>query len=615
MGQGYTRQDTGNNIADGNVIEASDLDAEFDAIVAFAAASTGHTHDGTTAEGGPVSVVGPAQEYVAGAADFTPKTDSVYDLGTTSVRWATGYLDTLELTNGLGVSAGGTGATTASGARTALGLAIGTDVQAYDAFLGDIAALTDPGADNLLFWDDSAGAMTFLTLGTNLSITGTTINAASGGAGGDAWGDVVDADIIPSGDSLWDLGNTGTRFASAFIDDLTLTNALPLAQGGTAATTASGARTSLGLGSLATASTINNSDWSGTDLSLANGGTGASLVDPNADRILFWDDSAGAMTFLTAGTNLTISGTTINASTSGDAWGDAVDAAIIPDTNATRDLGSTGTRFADAFITTLTLTNDLPVTDGGTGASTASAARTNLGLAIGTDVQAQDAGLQAIADATITGVSGSDADVITGTAGTSGNVATWNADGDIVDGGYAPGAMVFLAKKTASASATLDFTEFNSALYDDYIFMVRNLIPTDTGTIVLQVRLSRDGGSSYYTGGADYDYTLRESTRGETSRTYTSGPSTRIPLTSGISTSLGASGELKLYNPGASGSYTQLTGRFSYVDSASNFNSEASSTGYGADGGLPASEDGIRFILTTGTIASGSITMYGLRNS
>jgi hypothetical protein len=49
----------------------------------------------------------------------------------------------------------------------------------------------------------------------------------------------------------------------------------------------------------------------GTDITLADGGTGASLADPGADRILFWDDSAGAVTWLTAGTGLTITTTTI----------------------------------------------------------------------------------------------------------------------------------------------------------------------------------------------------------------------------------------------------------------------------------------------------------------
>jgi hypothetical protein len=42
----------------------------------------------------------------------------------------------------------------------------------------------DAGADKLVFWDDSASKLTHLTLGTNLSITDTTINATGGATPG-----------------------------------------------------------------------------------------------------------------------------------------------------------------------------------------------------------------------------------------------------------------------------------------------------------------------------------------------------------------------------------------------------------------------------------------------
>ena len=83
------------------------------------------------------------------------------------------------------------------------------------------------------------------------------------------------------------LGSTVSAYAATLLDDAD----------------ASAARTTLGLGTVAVESIV----------PLAKGGTGVSLTDPGADRIMFWDDSAGQTTWLTPGTNLTITGTTLDA--------------------------------------------------------------------------------------------------------------------------------------------------------------------------------------------------------------------------------------------------------------------------------------------------------------
>ena len=52
MGATYTRQ---SSYTDGDVIQAADTNDEFNQLLAAFASSTGHTHDGTTAEGGPIT--------------------------------------------------------------------------------------------------------------------------------------------------------------------------------------------------------------------------------------------------------------------------------------------------------------------------------------------------------------------------------------------------------------------------------------------------------------------------------------------------------------------------------------------------------------------------------
>jgi len=54
MGATYTRQSS-SAIVDGGVIEAADINAEFNQVLAAFAVTSGHTHDGTAAEGGPIT--------------------------------------------------------------------------------------------------------------------------------------------------------------------------------------------------------------------------------------------------------------------------------------------------------------------------------------------------------------------------------------------------------------------------------------------------------------------------------------------------------------------------------------------------------------------------------
>ena len=66
MGDTYTRQ---SSYTDGDVITAAHTNNEFNQILAAFASSSGHTHDGTAAEGGPITkLLGNTLTFGAGTA-------------------------------------------------------------------------------------------------------------------------------------------------------------------------------------------------------------------------------------------------------------------------------------------------------------------------------------------------------------------------------------------------------------------------------------------------------------------------------------------------------------------------------------------------------------------
>ena len=81
--------------------------------------------------------------------------------------------------------------------------------QDADAFLDDIAALTDPGADRIAFWDDTAGDIVWLSVGAGLTITGTEMTASASATALDDVGDPDAASDI----------NFGTYITKFFVDD------------------------------------------------------------------------------------------------------------------------------------------------------------------------------------------------------------------------------------------------------------------------------------------------------------------------------------------------------------------------------------------------------------
>lgn len=229
MGTGYVRNDTANNIAAGKTARASDLDGEFDALVA-AMATTGHTHDGTTGEGGPVEVIGPAQDFVAGAASLSPKTTNAYSLGTTSLRWSTGWFQ---------------GAVTAAG-----GFAGNLTGNVTGNLTGDVTGDVTGSVTGSV--NGNSTTATALQTARTISLGGDLTGSQSfdGSANITITAAVVDDSHSHSLSTITGLGTIATQNAASVAitgGSITGITDLAVADGGTGASTAVNARSNLGL--------------------------------------------------------------------------------------------------------------------------------------------------------------------------------------------------------------------------------------------------------------------------------------------------------------------------------------------------------------------------------
>ena len=210
---------------------------------------------------------------------------------------------------------------------------------------------------------------------------------------------------------------------------------------------------------------ITAKDWN--DLVTLVSGKITAFADPNADRIVFWDDSAGAFAALTASTGLTLSGTNLTVRAASETATGIVERAT--DTEFTN--GTDTTRFINAkqaASISQTMTNKTftsPVLNTGV-SGTAVLDEDNMASDSATKLATQqsikayvDSGTTTLTNKTIDGDnntvqdlpysaikstsrSGLDTKIITGTPNTTNlGLVQWNSDGDAVDSLIKPSAI------------------------------------------------------------------------------------------------------------------------------------------------------------------------------
>ena len=176
----------------------------------------------------------------------------------------------------------------------------------------------------------------------------------------------------------------------------------------------------------------------------------------------------------------------------------------------------------------------------------------------------------------------------------------------------------YLTTLTASSSSTLDDTTHITSTYDAYQIELVNLLPTTDSTFLLmQFRVSGSFQTANYLNLLSGAYTGPGSDGpGAASETHTggillSGQSTGFNATSNTA-SYGVNGTIHLHSPN-SAAFKFVTGHVSWKsDGGVELNTGQASGTYI---GTTSIVTGLRFIMGTGTIASGLVRIWGIKTS
>ena len=201
-------------------------------------------------------------------------------------------------------------------------------------------------------------------------------------------------------------------------------------------------------------------------------------------------------------------------------------------------------------------------------------------------------------------------------AGTNGHVLTL-ATGVPTWAAPSAGAMELITTSIASNSTTIDFNNLNST-YDHYIVVMSDVQPA-TDDAFFRLRTSSNNGSSYDAGAGNYRYSGTGNSTGGVLTQYSSASDTHIALTwptataglSNVSTEA-FSGTVTIYKPSGSTNFTQVNFSNAYTPSAA---SQFISTVGGGCRTAAADVDAIRFLMSSGNIASGTFKLYGVKNA